>query len=104
MPISRAVQASSALPGLYPPVEIDGHLFVDGVLHKTLHASVALEAGRRAARSASTRSCRWTSRATLERRNGETDDYDLERRGLPSVLSQTFRTLIHSRLAAGMRV
>src|SRR5688572_28223426 len=32
VPISRAVQASCALPGLYPPVEIDGRHFVDGVL------------------------------------------------------------------------
>ena len=41
----HAVQASSALPGLYPPVEIEGRHYVDGVLLKTLHASVALEAG-----------------------------------------------------------
>ncbi len=42
VPISRAVQASSALPGLYPPVEIDGRCYVDGALRKTMHASVAL--------------------------------------------------------------
>ena len=34
MPISRAVEASCALPGLYPPVEIDGEFFVDGALVK----------------------------------------------------------------------
>ena len=45
VPISRAVQASSALPALYPPVEIGGRYYVDGVLLKTLHASVALEKG-----------------------------------------------------------
>jgi NTE family protein len=45
VPISRAVQASSALPGLFPPVEIGGHYFVDGALRKTLHASVALAHG-----------------------------------------------------------
>src|SRR5206468_10333919 len=32
VPISRAVQASSALPGLFPPVEIDDRYFVDGAL------------------------------------------------------------------------
>ena len=36
VPISRAVQASSALPGLFPPVDIGGHFFVDGALRKTL--------------------------------------------------------------------
>ena len=43
VPISRAVQASAALPGLYPPVEIRGRHFVDGALRRTMHASVVLE-------------------------------------------------------------
>lgn len=43
IPISQAVQASSALPGLFPPVEIDDQYYVDGALKKTLHASVALD-------------------------------------------------------------
>ena len=34
VPISKAVQASSALPGLFPPVEIDDQYFVDGALKK----------------------------------------------------------------------
>jgi predicted acylesterase/phospholipase RssA len=45
VPVSRAVQATCALPGLFPPVEIDGRRFVDGALTKTLHASVALDDG-----------------------------------------------------------
>ena len=49
VPISKAVQASAALPGLFPPVEIEGRYYVDGVLKKTLHASEALEEGARLA-------------------------------------------------------
>ena len=45
VPISKAVQASAALPGLFPPVEIDGQHFVDGALIKTMHASIALDEG-----------------------------------------------------------
>ena len=45
VPISTAVQASAALPGLFPPVEIHGRYYVDGALIKTLHASVALRDG-----------------------------------------------------------
>jgi predicted acylesterase/phospholipase RssA len=45
VPISTAVQASTALPGLYPPVLIEGRHYVDGVLLKTVHASVALDEG-----------------------------------------------------------
>ncbi len=45
VPISRAVQASAALPGLYAPVEIEGETYADGALLRTMHASVVLEAG-----------------------------------------------------------
>jgi hypothetical protein len=45
VPISKAVEASAALPGYYPPVKIDGRHYVDGALLKTLHASAALKEG-----------------------------------------------------------
>jgi predicted acylesterase/phospholipase RssA len=105
VPISRAIQASSALPGLYPPVEIDGRRFVDGVLLKTLHASVALDAGVRLLLCINPIV---PVDVSAGRTNGDgssaawAEDFDLERRGLPTVLSQTFRTLIHSRLVVGM--
>jgi NTE family protein len=99
VPISRAVQASGALPGLYPPVEIDGRCYVDGVLLKTLHASVALEAGADLVICINPIVPVDTVRAVeagIMRRGNLID------RGLPTVMSQTFRTLIHSRLEAGM--
>ena len=43
--ISKAVQASAALPGLYPPVEVRGRHYVDGALRRTMHASVVLDRG-----------------------------------------------------------
>ncbi|MBP8006869.1 MAG: patatin-like phospholipase family protein [Burkholderiales bacterium] len=99
VPISRAIEASSALPGLFPPVAIGGEHYVDGALNKTLHASVALEAGIKLllcvnplvpfdASSAARR-----GRLTLDK---------LNHGGLPLVLSQTFRAIIHSRLKVGM--
>ena len=45
VPISEAIKASSALPGLYPPARIGDRDYVDGALKKTLHASVALKEG-----------------------------------------------------------
>ncbi|MEM9293906.1 MAG: patatin-like phospholipase family protein [Acidobacteriota bacterium] len=99
VPISRAVQASSALPGLYPPVEIDGRFYVDGVLLKTLHASVALESGADLLLCINpivpVDTVSAVERGIMKR--GRLID-----RGLPTVLSQTFRTLIHSRLEVGM--
>jgi NTE family protein len=99
VPISRAVQASGALPGLYPPVEIEGRHYVDGVLLKTLHASAALDAGADLVICVNPIVPVDMVRAVSEGsyRNGHLVDS-----GLPTVLSQTFRTLIHSRMAMGM--
>ena len=99
VPISRAVQASGALPGLYPPVEIDGRYIVDGVLLKTMHASVALEAGADLVICVNPLVPVDTLNAVQA---GLLPHGDLLDRGLPTVLAQTFRTLVHSRLEVGM--
>ncbi|MCP3964523.1 MAG: patatin family protein [bacterium] len=99
-PISVAVQASTALPGLYPPVEINGRYFVDGILLKTMHASVALEAGAELVFCINPLVPVDTRKAVQQnvlRRAPVT------RRGLPTVLSQTIRTMIHSRMSLGLR-
>lgn len=99
VPIATAVQASTALPVLYPPVQIDGREYVDGVLLKTLHASVAFDAGADLVFCVNPIVPVDTARA-VERgimRRGKLID-----RGMPTVLSQTFRTLIHSRLTTGV--
>ena len=99
VPISRAVQASTALPVLYPPVSIDGREYVDGVLLKTVHASVALDAGADLVLCVNPIVPVDTARAVEEgiMRRGKLVD-----RGMPGVLAQTFRTLIHSRLTTGI--
>jgi len=99
VPISKAVQASTALPGLYPPVLVDDRFYVDGVLLKTLHASVAFDEGAELVICLNPIVPVDTLRAVdlgVMRRGKLVD------RGLPTVLSQTFRTLIHSRLVIGM--
>jgi NTE family protein len=99
VPISRAVQASTALPGLYPPVEIDGRHMVDGILLKTLHASVALDAGAELVICINPIVSVDTSQAVA---SGLMRGGNLVERGLPAVLSQTLRTIVHSRLEIGM--
>ena len=105
VPISQAVAASAALPGLFPPEPINGRWYVDGALKKTLHASVLLdqgldlllclnplvpfEAGARAPH-------RVLGGASVR-------IPQLVEGGLPLVLSQTFRSLIHSRLELGLK-
>ena len=100
VPISKAVQASTALPGLYPPVEIDGRSYVDGVLLKTMHASVPLEAGAKLVFCINPL-VPVDTRAAIQQ--NVLPPGQIRRQGLPSVLSQTVRTLIHSRMVLGMR-
>ena len=99
VPISKAVQASTALPGLYPPVRIGERYYVDGVLLKTLHASVALDAGAALTLCINPIVPVDTGDAV---RAGVLESGTLVERGLPAVLSQTFRTLVHSRLDVGL--
>ena len=100
VPISTAVQASSAIPGLYPPVEIDGRHYVDGALLKTMHASVALEAGADLVLCFNPLVPVDTAEAVAR---GAMSSDKLIDRGLITVLAQALRTLIQSRLKAGIR-
>ena len=109
VPISKAVQASSALPGLFPPVEIDDQYFVDGALKKTMHASVALDDGIdlllclnplvpfNSTAPAATKVMQGGLAAEKRSIPRIADG------GLPAVLSQTFRSMIHSRMELGMK-
>lgn len=99
VPISRAVQASSAFPGLYPPVTIDGRQCVDGVLLKTLHASVALDDGAKLVFCVNPLV---PADITTGIATGALRPDALTAGGLVTVLSQTLRTMIHSRLEVGM--
>lgn len=99
IPISTAIQASAALPGLFPPVRIDGRWFVDGALKKTLHASVALKEGARLVICINPLVPFDARRASPERRLKARQLID---GGLPTVLAQTFRSIIHSRMETGL--
>ncbi|MCM2311469.1 MAG: patatin-like phospholipase family protein [Steroidobacteraceae bacterium] len=102
VPISRAIQASTALPGLYPPVAIDGHTFVDGALMRTMNASLLLDEGADFVICINPLVAFDASSAP--RRYGDNrKDLDLTRGGLPVVLSQTFRAMIQSRMQVGHR-
>ncbi|MCF6289122.1 MAG: patatin-like phospholipase family protein, partial [Proteobacteria bacterium] len=95
VPISKAVQASSALPGLYAPVKIKHNYYVDGALRRTMNASAAL-----------------TNDVQLLFAVNPIVPFDSERvkdgksqllkAGLPMILSQTFRSIVQSRLKSGL--
>jgi predicted acylesterase/phospholipase RssA len=95
VPISRAVLASTALPGLYPAVEIDGQQYVDGALFRTMNASLALEEGCNLVICVN-------PLVPFDARASARANANLADEGLPAVLAQTFRSLIYSRMKVGM--
>ena len=113
VPISKAVQASSALPGLFPPVEIDNQYFVDGALKKTMHAGVAMDEGidlmfclnplvpfdaTQPQPPSDKLAQKFGKKSAASKGVPRIIDG-----GLPAVMSQTFRAMIHSRLELGMK-
>jgi NTE family protein len=103
VPISTAVAASCAIPGLYRPVQIDGVDYIDGGVRKTAHISLALR-----------ERCGLTicvnplvpvriknPEGTLKRL-GANGAGPLRSRGLPTILDQVFRVTLHSRLRYGL--
>ena len=94
VPISKAAQASAAVPGLFTPVEIDGQFYVDGALRKTLHASTALRTG------VDLLFC--LNPIVPYNAKPAHGSGKLAQRGLLGVLSQALRTIIHSRVEIGM--
>jgi predicted acylesterase/phospholipase RssA len=109
VPISKAVQASAALPGLFPPVVIDDRYYVDGALKKTMHASVALEEGADlliclnplVPFNADTAAGNPPPRSLYSKNQRAIPP--MVDGGLPAVMSQTFRAMIHSRMELGMK-
>jgi predicted acylesterase/phospholipase RssA len=97
--ISKAVQASTAVPGLYPPVKIEGRYYIDGGVKKTVHASTALNEG------VDLLFCinpLVPFNAKLAKPNDIYGFKTLVDGGLPVVMTQTFYALIYSRMKIGM--
>ncbi len=97
VPISKAIQASTALPGLYPPLAIDGHVYADGALLRTMHASLVLDAGADLVICINP-----LVSYDASSRGRHPASADLTEHGLTVVLGQTFRSLIQSRMLVGM--
>ena len=105
VPISLAVRASAALPGLYAPVQVKGLTCVDGARKKTLHATVLLDEGLDLLICLNPLVPFDATHAKRHKvlGSGEARIPRLIDGGLPTVLSQTFRSLIHSRLELGLK-
>lgn len=95
VPISEAIRASTALPGLYTPVRLEGRTLVDGALLRTAHASLVLDNG--ADLVITVNPLVTFSSSAHNGRHSELADG-----GFITVMNQTFRALIQSRMQIGM--
>ncbi len=99
VPVSKAIQASMASPGLYVPVKIDGRYCVDGTLRKGLHASVAFDHGADLVLAVNPQ-VPIDARAAEEA--GTMAAGELTGSGMPNLLSQMHRTMVYSRMQNGI--
>ncbi|MGE4367427.1 patatin-like phospholipase family protein [Thermomonas sp.] len=108
VPISRAVQASAALPGLYPPVELRDRRgrvrhVVDGALRRTMHASMVLDRGIDLMLGINPLvPFNPATDAGAQAEAHRFSDRRIAQGGLPGVLSQTLRTMLQSRMQVGL--
>lgn len=102
VPISKAVRASCAIPGLYRPVAIDGVEYVDGGVRKTAHISIALHerCGLVLCANPIVPIRYKHPEHVLPIGNGHGGP--LTSRGLPTVLDQVLRVTLHSRMEYGL--
>jgi len=96
VPISRAVQASTALPGLYRPVRIGSRDYVDGGVKKTAHINLAIRHG------ADLVVCINPIVPILnDTRHGPLGGH-ISNKGISYVLDQVLRIMLHGRMQYGM--
>jgi NTE family protein len=100
VPISKAVAASCALPGLYKPVRIGGVDYIDGGVRKTAHLSLAFQ--ERCGLTVCVNPIvplRFLRQGDFFGWNGRSQ---LKRGGLTTILDQVFRVTLHSRMNYGL--
>jgi predicted acylesterase/phospholipase RssA len=96
VPVSRAVQASTAIPGLYRPVRIDGRDYVDGGVRKTAHINLAIQKG------AGLVICINPLVPIRNPTGGGPLGGHLSNRGVTFVLDQVMRIALHGRMEYGL--
>ena len=103
--ISKAVQASSAMPGFYKPVKIGDQYFVDGGVKHTANLDLMVAKGAKLIicynpfRPFENKSfVDYVAKGTGPKR------HSLNEEGVFAVLNQFFRTVFHTRLHAALKI
>ncbi|HET9677295.1 MAG TPA: patatin-like phospholipase family protein, partial [Solirubrobacterales bacterium] len=98
VPISKAVECSTALPLVYKPVDLKGRQFVDGGIRSTTNVDIAVEKGAKFIVVVNplvpyVNDFEKTIPTVFGRRVRRVSDM-----GLPAIANQTFRLIAHQRL------
>jgi NTE family protein len=98
VPISKAVQCSTALPVVYKPVELKGRQMIDGGIRSTTNVDIAVEKGAKFIVVVNplvpfVNDFQTTIPSVFGTRVRRVADM-----GLPAIASQTFRLIAHQRL------
>src|SRR5262245_18402048 len=96
VPISKAVEASVALPGLYRPVRIAGRDFVDGGVKKTAHINLSIR------HAADLVICINPIVPLRNRASRGPLGGHLSNKGVTYVLDQALRIMLHGRMEYGL--
>jgi predicted acylesterase/phospholipase RssA len=96
VPVSKAVQASTALPGLYRPVRIRSRDYVDGGVKKTAHIHLAIESGADLVLCVNP-----IVPIHNDVRTGPWHEH-LSGKGIAHVLDQVLRIVLHGRMQYGL--
>jgi NTE family protein len=92
VPISKAVTASCAVPGLFRPRKIDGRYYIDGEIVRTLSADIAVTAGANVVIISN----------VYRPETRKAPDRSIARRGGISVLRQTLNILLSEKEKRGV--
>jgi NTE family protein len=92
VPISEAVAASCCVPGLFRPIRINGHYYIDGEVARTLSADIAVEAGANVVIISNI----YRPHIELEPKRS------IARRGITKVLRQSLSTLLTEKERSGV--
>jgi NTE family protein len=100
VPVSKAVECSTALPLVYEPVEVNGRTLVDGGIYSTTNVDVAVERGARFIVVINPMVPYLNDRdSDLPTVSGQ-EVRRISEMGVPAIANQTFRLLLHQRLHA----
>ena len=102
VPISKAVECSTALPLVYEPVELNGRNLIDGGIYSTTNVDVAVARGAKFIVVINPLVPFVNDRASDLKTVSGGDVRRIADMGVPAIANQAFRLLVHQRLHQDM--